>query len=69
MLPLQIELLDSAADLIAIQSEERRRARLVAAGAGQRLDDEIPFELLEIDAARGSSTPCEIRGHGGSTWK
>ena len=49
---LQLELLDPVADLIAVQAEQRGRARLVPAAALERLDDERPLELLEVDAVR-----------------
>ena len=45
-----MELLDAVANLVAVQAEQCRRARLVPAGALERLHDERPFELLEIDA-------------------
>ena len=46
----EAELLDAVADLIAVQAEQRRRPRLVAAAALERLDDQAALELLEIDA-------------------
>jgi len=48
----EVELLDSVADLVAVQAEQRRRARLVPAGPLERLDDQRAFELFEIDARR-----------------
>src|SRR4026209_2487529 len=47
----EVELLDSISNLIAVQSEQRRRARLVAPRPPQRLDDEVAFQLFEVDAS------------------
>jgi hypothetical protein len=46
----EAELLDPVADLIAIESEQRRRARLIPAGTLQGLNHEVAFEAFEIDA-------------------
>ena len=48
-LHLEAELLDPVANLVAIEAEQRRRPRLVAARPVERLDDELPLELLEVE--------------------
>src|SRR5688572_13997440 len=45
----QPELLDPIAHLIAVDAEQASRVRLVPIGAIQRLQKEIPFDLLEIE--------------------
>src|SRR5665213_1683126 len=51
-LPFELELLDAVPDLVAIQAEERRRAGLVPAAPFERLHDERPLQLLDVDARR-----------------
>ena len=47
----ELKLLDAVTNLVPIHAQQRRRFRLVPAGALERLDDQRAFELLEIDAA------------------
>lgn len=47
------ELLDAVSDLVAVQPQQRGGASLVAAGSLEGLNHQIPFELLEVDAACG----------------
>ena len=54
---LELELLDTVADLIAIDAQQGCRARLVPTAALERLHHKRPFELLEIDAMRGQLHP------------
>ena len=46
----EAELLDAVADLIAIDAEQLRRMRLIAAGPFEGLDEELPLDLFELDA-------------------
>src|SRR6478735_3566500 len=48
----QLKLLDAIADLIAIESEQLRRTRLIPACALERLHDEMLLGFLEIEAGR-----------------
>src|SRR4051794_11967889 len=48
---LEPKFLDTIADLIAIQPEQRGGLRLVPSSAIERLDDKRPFELFEIQSA------------------
>src|SRR5436190_12093566 len=43
----ELEFLDPIADLIPIEAEQTRRARLIPAAALERLHDERSFELLQ----------------------
>src|SRR5205823_11554497 len=52
LLPFELELLDAVANLIAIEPEQRGRARLVPAAALERLHHKRALELLELDAVR-----------------
>src|SRR3990170_308881 len=49
---LQGEFFNAIADLIAVQTEQRRGARLIAVRALERLHDEAALDLLQIDAFR-----------------
>src|SRR5687768_6401927 len=62
----ETELLDSIADLIAVQSEERAGFGLVAAASLERLDHQAALELFEIDARRRQPeyVGCAHRGRG-----
>jgi hypothetical protein len=51
--PFELELLDPVANLIAVQAEQSRRFGLIPSAALERLHDERPFELLDVDAGRG----------------
>src|SRR5829696_329626 len=44
----QTELFDAVADLIAVETQELCRSRLVAAAAPQRLVDQAALDLLEV---------------------
>src|SRR5918992_3032007 len=46
------ELLDSIANLVATQPEQRSGPPLVACAAFQRLNEQLPLKTPEIDAAR-----------------
>src|ERR1051325_10805821 len=62
---LELEFLDAVSDLIPIQAKEGRGLRLIPARALQGLDDQRPFELLEIEAAgRQFHGLAELHGHG-----
>src|SRR5262245_35286523 len=47
--PFELEFLDAIADLIAIEAEQRRRFRLVPAAPFERLHDQRPLELFQLD--------------------
>jgi len=47
----ETELFDSIANLIPIDAEQSRGLCLVAPRTLQRLNDETPFELLQVDAS------------------
>src|SRR5215470_5884085 len=53
----ELELLDAVADLVPVQPQKGRGARLIPAGALERLDDEGPFELFEVHAASRQLDP------------
>ena len=46
----EAELLDPVAHLVAVDAEQLRRLGLVAAGALERLHEQLPLDLLEVDA-------------------
>ena len=47
---LQAELLDAVPHLVAVDAQQLRRLRLVAAGALERLHQELPLDLVEVHA-------------------
>jgi len=49
----QAELLDPVADLVAVDAEELGRLRLVAAGAVERLGQQLTLDVIEVDAFLG----------------
>ena len=59
---LQAELLDAIANLIAMQTEERGRPRLVAAGAFERLHHQALLHFLEVHAFGRQLEPAVARG-------
>ena len=46
------ELLDAIAHLVAIDPEQLPGVRLIAASALERLNQQLPLDLLEVDALR-----------------
>src|SRR4249919_2903809 len=46
----EAELLDAVPHLVAIDAEELPRLRLIPAGSLERLDKQLPFDLVEADA-------------------
>src|SRR4029453_18882540 len=48
--PLEPELFDAIADLVAIQAEKARGLRLIPIAALERLGDKRSFELLQVHA-------------------
>src|SRR5262245_62034810 len=48
--PLELELLDAIANLIAVQAEKRGGTGLIPAAPFECLDNERPLELFEIEA-------------------
>src|SRR4029078_4304770 len=53
----ELELFDAITNLIAIQAQQARGARLIPAASLERLHDERPFELLEIEAPGSRIAP------------
>src|SRR5687767_12609852 len=49
-LGLEAELVEPVTDLIAVDAEQLRRLCLIAAGALQGLRQQLPLDVLEIDA-------------------
>src|SRR5450755_4177374 len=66
LLAFELELLYAVPDLVAIQAEERRRAGLVPAAPFERLHDERPLQLLDVDAGCGEFHPVRQAGHRGT---
>ena len=57
----QAELLDAIAHLIAIDAEQMTGLGLVAAGALERLNHQLPLDGLEVDALGRKSERCGRR--------
>jgi shikimate 5-dehydrogenase len=61
-LDLQAELLDAVSHLIAIDAEELSGLTLTASGALERLGQELPFDVIEVDALlAGAGTALVLR--------
>src|SRR4030095_11504135 len=52
---LLAKLFEAVADLVAIDAEQLRRPALVSSGAFERLRQQLPFDVLEVDALRWQS--------------
>ena len=47
---MQLEFLDSVSHVVAVDPEQLAGMRLVARGPLERLDDELPLDLLQLHA-------------------
>ena len=57
----QSKFLDPVADLIAVDAEQRTGACLIAAAPFERLNDQLPLDLVERDTFRRQPERCRHR--------
>jgi hypothetical protein len=60
-LDLQAELLDAVPHVIAIDAEELSGLTLTASGALERLVQELPFDVIEVDALLAGAGTALVR--------